>query len=124
MEPPPPKAPPPSPAVGFNRLLPTLFLRQQLGPEPPRRRPRHAIEATANVQLWQPYHPQAPRQFPLLRWRRDPHHGHPQTHIVGDETRPFTLKYQLPNEDLNSLITVSADEDLDNMIDDHNRIIH
>lgn len=36
--------------------------------------------------------------------------------------RPFTLKYQLPNEDLDSLITVSTDEDLDNLIDEYDRI--
>ncbi|KAK6931546.1 PB1 domain [Dillenia turbinata] len=34
---------------------------------------------------------------------------------------PFTLKYQLPNEDLDSLITVTTDEDLDNMIDEYDR---
>ncbi|OWM68929.1 hypothetical protein CDL15_Pgr025116 [Punica granatum] len=43
---------------------------------------------------------------------------------VGDETCPFTLKYQLHIEDLDSLITVSTDEDLGNMIDDHDRIIY
>ncbi|KAK4788423.1 hypothetical protein SAY86_019742 [Trapa natans] len=37
--------------------------------------------------------------------------------------RPFILKYQLPNEDLDSLITVSTDEDLDNMIDEHDRTV-
>lgn len=37
--------------------------------------------------------------------------------------RPFTLKYQLPNEDLDSLITVSTDEDLENMIDEHDRTV-
>ncbi|KAG0476866.1 hypothetical protein HPP92_013707 [Vanilla planifolia] len=36
---------------------------------------------------------------------------------------PFTLKYQLPNEDLDSLITVTTDEDLDNMIEEYDRII-
>ncbi|KAG2709428.1 hypothetical protein I3843_05G217600 [Carya illinoinensis] len=36
--------------------------------------------------------------------------------------RPFTLKYQLPNEDLDSLISVTTDEDLDNMIDEYDRI--
>jgi hypothetical protein len=36
--------------------------------------------------------------------------------------RPFTLKYQLPNEDLDNLITVTSDEDLDNMIEEYNRI--
>ncbi|XP_050279517.1 uncharacterized protein LOC126720758 [Quercus robur] len=35
--------------------------------------------------------------------------------------RPFTLKYQLPNEDLDSLISVTTDEDLDNMIDEYDR---
>ncbi|KAI6677091.1 hypothetical protein NL676_037887 [Syzygium grande] len=35
--------------------------------------------------------------------------------------RPFTLKYQLPSEDLDSLITVSTDEDLENMIDEYDR---
>ncbi|KAK4792203.1 hypothetical protein SAY86_022638 [Trapa natans] len=37
--------------------------------------------------------------------------------------RPFILKYQLPNEDLDSLITVSTDEDLENMIDEHDRTV-
>ncbi|KAH9626843.1 hypothetical protein KSS87_002488 [Heliosperma pusillum] len=41
---------------------------------------------------------------------------HPPLH------KPFTLKYQLPNEDLDSLITVSTDEDLDNMIDEYDRL--
>jgi hypothetical protein len=36
--------------------------------------------------------------------------------------RPFTLKYQLPNEDLDSLISVSTDEDLDNLVDEYDRI--
>uniref|UniRef100_A0A2P2K7M1 PB1 domain-containing protein n=1 Tax=Rhizophora mucronata TaxID=61149 RepID=A0A2P2K7M1_RHIMU len=35
--------------------------------------------------------------------------------------RPFILKYQLPSEDLDSLITVSTDEDFDNMIDEYDR---
>ncbi|CAL9132311.1 unnamed protein product [Musa textilis] len=36
--------------------------------------------------------------------------------------RPFSLKYQLPNEDLDSLISVTTDEDLENMIDELDRI--
>ncbi|XP_027359185.1 uncharacterized protein LOC113867881 [Abrus precatorius] len=36
--------------------------------------------------------------------------------------RPFTLKYQLPNEDLDNLITVTTDEDLDNMIEEYDRV--
>ncbi|XP_054810094.1 uncharacterized protein LOC129311703 [Prosopis cineraria] len=36
--------------------------------------------------------------------------------------RPFTLKYLLPTEDLDSLISVTTDEDLDNMIDEYDRI--
>uniref|UniRef100_A0A7N0TKM1 PB1 domain-containing protein n=1 Tax=Kalanchoe fedtschenkoi TaxID=63787 RepID=A0A7N0TKM1_KALFE len=36
--------------------------------------------------------------------------------------RAFTLKYQLPNEDLDSLISVTTDEDLENMIDEFDRI--
>ncbi|KAI9101618.1 hypothetical protein K1719_023862 [Acacia pycnantha] len=36
--------------------------------------------------------------------------------------RPFTLKYQLPHEDLDNLITVSTDEDLENMIEEHERL--
>ena len=35
--------------------------------------------------------------------------------------RPFTLKYQLPSEDLDSLISVTTEEDLDNMIDEYDR---
>ncbi|XP_065860780.1 RAF-like serine/threonine-protein kinase PRAF [Euphorbia lathyris] len=36
--------------------------------------------------------------------------------------RPFTLKYQLPNEDLDSLVSVTTNEDLDNMIEEYDRI--
>ncbi|KAL1318461.1 hypothetical protein HN51_070781 [Arachis hypogaea] len=36
--------------------------------------------------------------------------------------RPFTLKYQLPNEDLDNLISVTTDEDLDNMIEEYDRV--
>ncbi|PSS13441.1 Transmembrane protein [Actinidia chinensis var. chinensis] len=36
--------------------------------------------------------------------------------------RPFALKYQLPNEDLDSLISVATDEDLDNMVDEYDRL--
>ncbi|KAM3270406.1 hypothetical protein P3S67_029513 [Capsicum chacoense] len=36
--------------------------------------------------------------------------------------RPFWLKYQLPNEDLDSLISVTTDEDLENMIDEYDRV--
>ncbi|KAJ6418555.1 hypothetical protein OIU84_001837 [Salix udensis] len=36
--------------------------------------------------------------------------------------RPFTLKYQLPQEDLDSLVSVTTDEDLDNMIEEYDRI--
>ncbi|XP_038986051.1 leucine-rich repeat extensin-like protein 2 [Phoenix dactylifera] len=36
---------------------------------------------------------------------------------------PFSLKYQLPNEDLDSLISVTTDEDLENMIEEYDRII-
>ncbi|KAM1786774.1 hypothetical protein ACFX15_038794 [Malus domestica] len=35
--------------------------------------------------------------------------------------RPFSLKYQLPNEDLDSLISVTTDEDLDNMVEEYDR---
>ncbi|CAI0431816.1 unnamed protein product [Linum tenue] len=35
--------------------------------------------------------------------------------------RAFTLKYQLPCEDLDSLISLTTDEDLDNMIDEYDR---
>ncbi|MCL7038065.1 hypothetical protein MKW94_006205 [Papaver nudicaule] len=35
--------------------------------------------------------------------------------------RSFTMKYQLPNEDLDSLISVSNDEDLENMIEEYDR---
>ncbi|OMO49495.1 Phox/Bem1p [Corchorus olitorius] len=36
--------------------------------------------------------------------------------------RPFSLKYQLPNEDLDSLVSVATDEDLENMIDEYDRL--
>ncbi|ERN05447.1 pollen-specific leucine-rich repeat extensin-like protein 1 [Amborella trichopoda] len=37
--------------------------------------------------------------------------------------RPFTLKYQLPNEDLDSLVSVTTDEDLENMVDEFDRCL-
>lgn len=35
--------------------------------------------------------------------------------------RGFSLKYQLPNEELDSLVSVTTDEDLDNMIEEYDR---
>ncbi|CAN8258919.1 unnamed protein product [Cochlearia groenlandica] len=35
--------------------------------------------------------------------------------------RCFTLKYQLPSEDLDSLVTITTEEDLENMIEEHDR---
>ncbi|URD83365.1 Protein kinase domain containing protein [Musa troglodytarum] len=35
-------------------------------------------------------------------------------------SRPHTIKYQLPGEDLDALISVSCDEDLQNMMEEHN----
>ncbi|KAH9621707.1 hypothetical protein KSS87_000753 [Heliosperma pusillum] len=37
--------------------------------------------------------------------------------------RQFTLKYQLPNEELDSLISVATDEDLENMVEENDRIM-
>ncbi|KAL5751286.1 hypothetical protein ACOSP7_025889 [Xanthoceras sorbifolium] len=37
--------------------------------------------------------------------------------------RPFTLKYQLPNEELDSLVSITTDEDLENMIEEYDRLI-
>ncbi|KAL8549534.1 hypothetical protein ACS0TY_008389 [Phlomoides rotata] len=36
--------------------------------------------------------------------------------------QPFSLKYQLPSEDLDSLITLTSDEDLENMVDEYDRL--
>lgn len=36
--------------------------------------------------------------------------------------RQFHLKYQLPNEELDSLVSISNDEDLENMIEEYDRI--
>ncbi|PIN23700.1 hypothetical protein CDL12_03574 [Handroanthus impetiginosus] len=36
--------------------------------------------------------------------------------------QPFSLKYQLPSEDLDSLISVTTDEDLENMVEEHDRL--
>ncbi|XP_071688776.1 uncharacterized protein [Rutidosis leptorrhynchoides] len=36
--------------------------------------------------------------------------------------RQFSLKYQLPSEDLDSLVSVTTDEDLDNMIEEYDRL--
>ncbi|KAH9802274.1 PB1 domain-containing protein [Citrus sinensis] len=37
--------------------------------------------------------------------------------------RSFTLKYQLPNEDLDSLVSITTDEDLENMIEEYDRLM-
>ncbi|KAK4843023.1 hypothetical protein QYF36_002942 [Acer negundo] len=37
--------------------------------------------------------------------------------------RSFALKYQLPNEDLDSLVSLTTDEDLENMIEEYDRLI-
>uniref|UniRef100_A0A6M2E9A1 PB1 domain-containing protein n=1 Tax=Populus davidiana TaxID=266767 RepID=A0A6M2E9A1_9ROSI len=36
----------------------------------------------------------------------------------------LSVKYQLPNEDLDALITVTTDEDVENMMDEYDRILH
>ncbi|KAL2233391.1 uncharacterized protein LOC105156347 [Sesamum indicum] len=36
--------------------------------------------------------------------------------------QPFSLKYQLPSEDLDSLISVATDEDLENMVEEYDRL--
>nr|XP_043607307.1 putative uncharacterized protein DDB_G0274535 [Erigeron canadensis] len=43
--------------------------------------------------------------------------------VSTSQTTPFTLKYQLPSEDLDSLISVTTDEDLENMIDEYERLL-
>ncbi|KAL9246253.1 hypothetical protein vseg_019811 [Gypsophila vaccaria] len=47
------------------------------------------------------------------------HHHH---HHTPSSSSSFHLKYQLPHEDLDSLITVSTDEDLENLIDEYDRL--
>lgn len=37
-------------------------------------------------------------------------------------TTNISIKYQLPNEDLDALITVTADEDVENMMDEYDRL--
>ncbi|KAK9051082.1 hypothetical protein SSX86_027708 [Deinandra increscens subsp. villosa] len=46
----------------------------------------------------------------------------PTASATASFTSTFTLKYQLPNEDLDSLISVTTDEDLENMIDEYERL--
>ncbi|KAB5560520.1 hypothetical protein DKX38_005477 [Salix brachista] len=36
----------------------------------------------------------------------------------------LSVKYQLPNEDLDALISVTTDEDVDNMMDEYDRVFH
>ncbi|XP_076942712.1 uncharacterized protein LOC143612663 [Bidens hawaiensis] len=39
-------------------------------------------------------------------------------------TTDICVKYQLPNEDLDALITVTSDEDVENMMDEYDRLAH
>ncbi|QHO03495.1 hypothetical protein HN51_037871 [Arachis hypogaea] len=79
--------------------------------------------------------------------RPRPHNNHDSLYYVGGDTRmvaverntslkdlcaglsntllhgrPFTLKYQLPEEQLDNLITVATDDDLQNMIQEYDRL--
>ncbi|XP_076915796.1 uncharacterized protein LOC143575264 [Bidens hawaiensis] len=45
-----------------------------------------------------------------------------KTLLRSSPTTSFTVKYQLPTEDLDSLISVTTDEDLENMIEEYERI--
>ncbi|KZV19509.1 RNA polymerase II degradation factor 1 [Dorcoceras hygrometricum] len=49
----------------------------------------------------------------------DLHHRLSKTLLHNQE---FSLKYQLPNEDLDSLISVTTDEDLENMVEEYDRL--
>lgn len=42
--------------------------------------------------------------------------------LIGSNPCSFVLKYQLPSEDLDSLISISNDEDLENMIEEYDRL--
>ncbi|KAJ0983634.1 hypothetical protein J5N97_011889 [Dioscorea zingiberensis] len=39
------------------------------------------------------------------------------------DSAPPTVKYQLPNEDLDALVSLTSDEDLDNMMDEYDRLL-
>ncbi|KAF8369986.1 hypothetical protein HHK36_031999 [Tetracentron sinense] len=39
-------------------------------------------------------------------------------------TANIAVKYQLPNEDFDALISVSTDEDVENMMEEHDRLVH
>ncbi|KAM7487669.1 hypothetical protein LguiB_025153 [Lonicera macranthoides] len=47
---------------------------------------------------------------------------HRLSKILQYNTQSFILKYQLPNEDLDSLISINTGEDLENMIDEYDRL--
>ncbi|XP_073064413.1 uncharacterized protein [Primulina eburnea] len=51
----------------------------------------------------------------------DLHHRLSKTLFNNQE---FSLKYKLPNEDLDSLISVTTDEDLENMVEEYDRLIN
>ncbi|XP_022881930.1 uncharacterized protein LOC111398978 [Olea europaea var. sylvestris] len=49
----------------------------------------------------------------------DIHHRLSKTFLNNE---PFTLRYQLPNEDLDSLISVTTDEDFENLVEEYDRL--
>ncbi|KAL0450033.1 UNVERIFIED_CONTAM: hypothetical protein Slati_1559700 [Sesamum latifolium] len=106
-----------------------------LPPLPLRPATHSPLQTPSDVQLRRSHSSTPPRQVPLLRRRRNPHRCRGPPHHCGISVspvrhlsralfhnRPFHLKYQLPNEDLDSLISVITDEDLSNMLDEHDRI--
>ncbi|KAI3710366.1 hypothetical protein L2E82_40145 [Cichorium intybus] len=44
--------------------------------------------------------------------------------LSGTSTTEICVKYQLPNEDLDALISVTSDEDVENMMDEYDRLAH
>lgn len=42
------------------------------------------------------------------------------THVYGS---PLSMKYQLPGEDLDALVSVSSDDDLQNMLDEYDKLV-
>ncbi|CAN0838577.1 Serine/threonine-protein kinase CTR1 [Linum grandiflorum] len=62
-------------------------------------------------------------QTRIISVRREATFGEVMQKMVDTYGQPVVIKYQLPGEDLDALVSVSCPEDLDNMLDEYEKLV-
>ncbi|CAI0629558.1 unnamed protein product [Linum tenue] len=62
-------------------------------------------------------------QTRIISVRREATFGELMRKMVDTYGQPVVMKYQLPDEDLDALVSVSCPEDLDNMLDEYEKLV-